>query len=447
MNQEKEATKTTSFLSFEGRLLLVFALCTLINVALFSALFLWFSEILIAAVLSLIVGLGVGIFLLRRLIGPVNKIFQALLDGMQNFKDGDFGVSIATHRRDELGALTSAYNDVKEVLRRDRLELYQKELLLDTVNQTTPISMLLVNTNKHITYSNMSARKLLLGGRKLEGLNFEDLVAQHLPSFAEALELKTDGLYSIESKGEVETYHISWRSFKLHGKKHDLYLIREMTREFNRQEVATWKKVIRVISHELNNSLAPISSLAHSGQIMLNGKDETQIANLDRIFATIEERARYLKQFIDGYARFAKLPKPKIETVELQSFFSTISDTTGLLKIHLPDRPDIRIDPAQIQQVLINLIKNALESGCEIDAIDIEVKRIAGHLLININDKGNGMSEEELQNSLLPFYSTKTGGSGLGLPLCREIIEAHGGRIQLKNRPEGGLSVCLTLPQ
>ncbi len=447
MNQEAQTQPNTRAFSFEGRLLAVFTLCTFINVALFAIIFHCLSEILIAAVISLIVGLCVGLFLLRRILGPVNKIFQALHDGMQNFMDGDFSVNIATRRGDEVGRLVDAYNEVKEVLRKDRFELYQQELLLDTVNQTTPIAMLLVNSKQQITYSNTSARKLLLAGKKLEGLDFSSLVKERLPSFAEALELKTDGLYSIEANGEVEAYHISWRSFKLHGQKHDLYLIREMTRELNRQEVATWKKVIRVISHELNNSLAPISSLAHSGQILLNSGDESQMKKLDRVFTTIEERARYLKQFIDGYARFAKLPKPKIETVELEDFFRSIADTSGVANIKLPAERNVRMDPMQIQQVLINLIKNAMESNCEIENIELEVKIFARQLAIDVNDRGKGMSEEELQNALVPFYSTKAGGSGLGLPLCREIIEAHGGRMQLKNRPEGGLSVSLSIPQ
>ena len=291
------------------------------------------------------------------MLHPVNKILQALIDGMQSFKDGDFSVSIAVDRQDEIGELVNAHNEVKDVLRNDRLELTQKELLLDTVNQTTPIAMVLVNENRNVTYSNMAARKLLCEGRLLEGYDFQKLVNESLPELADALSSRTDGLYSFDRNGEVETYHISWRNFKLHGQRHDLYLIREMTWELSRQEVATWKKVIRVISHELNNSLAPISSLAHSGQVMVGTKGDISEDKLTRLFQTIEERAKYLKQFIDGYARFAKLPKPQYQPVILDNFIQNIADTTELVNVHFPAGAQVRFDPAQIQQVLINLIK------------------------------------------------------------------------------------------
>src|SRR6185437_12322023 len=112
---------------------------------------------------------------------------------------------------------------------------------------------------------------------------------------------------------QVETFHLSQRAFRLQGRPHRLHLFRRMTRELNRQEVATWKKVIRVISHELNNSLAPLSSLAHSGKLVAGNPSREK---LELIFSTIEERSDHLKHFIEGYARFAKLPRPQAERVE-----------------------------------------------------------------------------------------------------------------------------------
>jgi nitrogen fixation/metabolism regulation signal transduction histidine kinase len=432
--------------SIEGRLIALFAITITLAIAVTAIVFSWVTDIWLACLLSLLLSLSLGIALLRRFIHPINKIFAALLDGMQSFKDNDFSVSIACDRRDELGQLVAAHNEVREALRRERLELNQKELLLDTVNQTTPIAMLLVNNKQQITYSNMSARKLLMQGKQLEGLNFEELIKSSMPFLESILQQKTDGLFSVEKQGEIETYHVSWRQFRLHGQAHDLYLIREMTRELIRQEVTTWKKVIQVISHELNNSLTPISSLAHSGQIILE-TDQTQSLSLSKLFATIEERATYLKQFIDGYAQFAKLPSPNFEILSLKGYMQKIADMTSVTITELPEEGTVRIDPAQIQQVLINLIKNAAESGSPTDKIKLEALLKHSQLVIHIKDEGKGMSDEELRKGLLPFYSTKAKGSGLGLPLCREIVEAHGGRIQLNNRQRGGLSVCLVIPQ
>ena len=131
-------------------------------------------------------------------------------------------------------------------------------------------------------------------------------VLENVPAaMREAVERKRDGLFAVETDADQDTYHLSQREFILNAQAHSLYLFKRLTREINRQEVATWKKVIRVIGHELNNSLAPISSLAHSGGLVLDDPKQEQLAE---IFATIEERSNHLKAFIDGYARFAKLP-------------------------------------------------------------------------------------------------------------------------------------------
>jgi len=216
-----------------------------------------------------------------------------------------------------------------------------------------------------------------------------------------------------------------------------------MTRELARQEVETWKKVIRVIAHELNNSLAPISSLAHSGRQTVQRPDAAQ---LERIFRTIEERARHLHTFIDGYARFAKLPRPQPEPIDWPAFLRSLQETAPFtLAGEPPTRPGV-FDPAQIEQVIINLVKNAKEAGAPPDSIELHVDEHAAGWRVQVLDRGAGMSEEVLRNALLPFYSTKPSGAGLGLTLCREVIEAHGGRISLANRSGGGLAATLWIP-
>ncbi len=222
-----------------------------------------------------------------------------------------------------------------------------------------------------------------------------------------------------------------------------MYLFKRLTREINRQEVATWKKVIREIGHELNNSLAPISSLAHSGGLVLDDPKQEQLAE---IFATIEERSNHLKTFIDGYTRFAKLPQPNIEDVDWTEFLRALKQTVPFeFEGEWPQRAG-RFDPVQIEQVLINLLKNARESGSAQADILLQVTADPRMQIVRVLDRGSGMSEQVLKNALLPFYSTKQKGSGLGLPLCREIIEAHGGRINLANRRDNGLIVEFSIP-
>ena len=172
---------------------------------------------------------------------------------------------------------------------------------------------MLTNDADAVLYSNSSARRLFAEGRKLEGDRFARYLERAPAPLREAIDRGGDTLFTLEIGGEPEVYHVSQRSFLLNAVPHRLLLLKQLTREINSQEVATWKKVIRVIAHELNNSLAPISSLAHSGQILAHAPPDPE--QLLRVFSTIEDRARHLAGFIEGYAQFAKLPQPRLAPV------------------------------------------------------------------------------------------------------------------------------------
>jgi len=207
--------------------------------------------------------------------------------------------------------------------------------------------------------------------------------------------------------------------------------------------VQTWKKVIRVISHELNNSLAPIASLAKSaGELLRRGNAQ----RLPEIMETVEERARHLERFIEGYARFAKLPAPDRQSLSWASFVEALRlQVPFRVAGPLPAEPAF-FDASQLQQALLNLLKNAHESGSAAEDVCLSVRRGTDMVAIEVADRGSGMTETVMSNALVPFYSTKRTGTGLGLALAREIAEAHGGRIALGNREGGGLSVVLFLP-
>jgi signal transduction histidine kinase len=207
--------------------------------------------------------------------------------------------------------------------------------------------------------------------------------------------------------------------------------------------VQTWKKVIRVISHELNNSLAPLASLAHSGaELVRRGQTE----RLPQILETIGERTRHLESFILGYARFAKLPSPRLEPCAWDGFVARLAAQVRFSVVgELPAEPSL-LDPAQMEQALLNLLKNAHESGSAPNAVELHIRRAPDAVRIDVLDRGSGMNDAVLTNALVPFYSTKRSGTGLGLALAREIAEAHGGRILLANRDGGGLAVTLVLP-
>ena len=430
--------------SLEGKLALFgFALVALVA-GLVAFLSRWLGSPWLAFLVGVAVATPLATIAARYYMKPVAKTLRAVGDGIASLTDRDFSVSIGTTDQPELTSLVEGYNRLGNVLREERQSLYQRELLLDTVIQATPLAMVLTNANGRVVYSNVAARQTFLGGRKLEGLAFAELIAASPEPLRLAVASEADSLFTIEAEDESEIYHLSQRGFLLNSQLHRLYLLKQMTRELARQEVETWKKVIRVIAHELNNSLAPISSLAHSGRQTVERPDASQ---LERIFRTIEERARHLHTFIDGYARFAKLPRPQPEPIAWRAFLRSLQETAPFtLAGEPPTRPGV-FDPAQIEQVIINLVKNAKEAGAPPDSIELNVQEHAAGWRLQVLDRGAGMSEEVLRNALLPFYSKKPAGAGLGLTLCREVIEAHGGRISLANRPGGGLAATLWIPE
>ena len=374
---------------------------------------------------------------------PINKLLSALYHGYSNFLDNDFSISLSKTRSDELGDLVDIYNRVGDALRNERVHLYQRELLLDTVMQSSPLSLVLTESSGVIIYSNNSSRKLFKKGRDINGDRFEQLLDNMPKSFMRSLKTGLNGLFTVASEKRNDTYHLTQNNFVLNGKQHKLYIFKRLTKEINRQEVNTWKKVIRVISHELNNSLAPISSLAHSGQVL---SERLAQDKLKEIFESMEERATYLKNFIEGYAEFARLPKPNSVVINSEEFLSRVKSIYAFSLDQKENSIRLYGDPAQLQQAIVNLLKNAHESGSDKSEIKIAIKQIKNTTELQILDRGTGMSDRTLKNALLPFYSTKQKGTGLGLPLCREIVEAHGGKMLLSNRTNNGLVVIIILP-
>lgn len=404
----------------------------------------WLAAIAAVLVFIILSALSGNFFL-----GKVTHFLQVIEVALLNLKDGEFALGLPAAKDPQLQLLINLFNEVAQSLQRGRGSLLQRELLLDRVFETVSSALLLVDSRNKVVLCNPAAKHFLGHGNAIKGLDLDDLLPKLPPPVAESIAQQEEVLFTLDGEnGEPETWHLSCEYFYLNGREHCLYHFKHMTQTLSRTEVDTWKKVIRVLSHELNNSLAPLISLSHSGKLVLAKHTllETDIQLLQKIFTTLGERASHLNEFLGAYAQFSRLPKPLPAVIDWPSFLGGLQN---LIPFSLHQSISMRsgfADAGQLSQVLINLVKNATEAGSSPAATEVKVSSQGEWDKITVSDGGSGMSDEQLKLALLPFYSTKRDGTGLGLALCREIVDAHDGRIKLSNKKEGGLEVTIWLP-
>lgn len=254
--------------------------------------------------------------------------------------------------------------------------------------------------------------------------------------------LEGEGLV-VEPGDRSETWAVFHREVHLDGRPHRLTVARRITAELDQAEVEVWKRLIRALSHELNNSLAPMSSLLHS--MRRASAHPEHIARLPELIASLERRVEHLTTFLTEYASFARLPRPRPETVSWEDF---VDGLRPLATFRVEGRlgGTAHIDAGQIEQVVLNLLKNAAESGSAEEDVTLAIARDGEGWVLSVSDRGQGLSPEVAEQATLPFFSTKQTGTGLGLALCRDIALAHGGGLSLTNREGGGAVARLWLP-
>lgn len=376
-------------------------------------------------------------------LAPIGEIVSALETGVSAMKDNDFSITIDSRNLDEMEIIVQLYNDLCEVLRTERSALMQRELLLDKIVQSTPVAMILTNTADQVVYSNSAAR-ILLQKPRLEGEKLAELVRAIPAEMRLATLAKRDGLFTEMVRGETVVYSLNCQGFLLQNQPHHLYLYKNLSSEISRSEIALWKQVIRLISHELNNSLAPISSLTSSAKKIL--KQQENLDMLPDMLDTIERRAQRLFEFTRQYARLARLPAARKQAVRIDEFLRDIEKICDVKVSSDVQAETVSMDSAQIEQVLINVLKNAKESGSTEEEINLRVRQCGDEIQFEVTDRGDGLGGEQLSHAMLPFYTTKKSGTGIGLPLCNEIITGHGGRLRIANRKGGGVQVLFDIP-
>lgn len=396
--------------------------------------------------LSLLLGVGIGVpvvvVVTGRAMARPRQVLRSLEDGVEGFKAGDFSLRLAVEEDDELGRLAAVYNRVGETLGQERTDLRQRELILASVLEVSPTAVLLVNPVDRILVANRAARRLFNEGRSLDGLTLTEAISGCVRSLREAIEHGREGLVSNGSAGPEESFQITRQPFVLNTRRYLLLQIRDVTPQLRRQEVAVWKKVVRVVGHEINNALTPMRSLVGTGRRLVDDGDST--GHLPEILEAIEDSAAHLHRFVDGYRAVARLPEPRPEAVDIVRFLEHLQELEAFDISEETPAITAVFDPAQIQQALLNLVRNAREAGST--ETTVEARLLGEDLVVCVSDRGPGMDQEAMLNAVLPFWSTKEAGSGVGLALCREIAEAHGGSLQLAPRGGGGLEVSLVIP-
>jgi signal transduction histidine kinase len=333
----------------------------------------------------------------------------------------------------------------RSVLVSQRLDRLSRAIQpLSAALENEPGAVLLVNNHLEVVYANPAAVTMVGTSQPLAGTAL-GTVFQHLsPELRSALIEGQDTVVSQGSDDEGETVLVSTRQLYIDGKPHALCTLRPVTHELRRREVEHWKKLIRVMSHELNNSLAPITSLVSSARKLVEmGADKER---LGKIFDTISERTDHLLAFLESYRSVARLPRPTKRETDWQSFIDGLSSQSQFRLLgEVPETMGF-FDPIQLERVFVNLLKNAREAGGRPEDIALRVTSDEKGVRLEVLDRGSGMNPRVLEQAMLPFYSTKRTGTGVGLALAREIVEAHHGRITLANREGGGLCVAVWIP-
>jgi nitrogen fixation/metabolism regulation signal transduction histidine kinase len=250
--------------------------------------------------------------------------------------------------------------------------------------------------------------------------------------------------------GNLGRWGMRRSSFRQRGCPHQLLVLADLSQALRQEEREAWQRLLRVLGHELNNSLAPIKSISGSLLRLLRRQPppEDWKQDLDQGLTVVHTRAEALERFMADYSRLARLPQPKLQPLNIGQLVQRVLDLELRRKVLLDSGPNLSLqaDPGQLEQLLINLVRNGVDAAIETNGgVRITWAKTGSHLDLLVEDEGPGLSNTA--NLFVPFFTTKPGGTGIGLALSRQIAEAHGGSLTLENRSErAGCRARLSLP-
>ncbi|HEX8476056.1 MAG TPA: ATP-binding protein [Pyrinomonadaceae bacterium] len=399
------------------------------------------------AVLIVGVWAGFAFALQARVVRPLQTVSN-LLAGV---REGDFSIRARGARdADALGGVMYEVNALGETLREQRLGALEATALLRTVMAEIDVAIFAFDTDERLRLVNRAGERLLK--QPVERLLGRTAAELGLAECLELDEAKAQRTLEREFAGGAgqKRWGVRRTVFREHGRPHQLLVLSDLSRELREEERLAWQRLVRVLGHELNNSLAPIKSIAGSLATLLRREPlpADWREDVERGLTVVASRAESLTRFMDSYARLARLPPPRLAPVEIGALVARVVALERRTEVELVAGREqfVSADAAQLEQVLINLLRNAADAALETGGVvRVGWTTNAQHLDVWVEDDGLGLANTA--NLFVPFFTTKPHGTGIGLVLSRQIAEAHGGTLTLENRQEAsGCIARLRLP-
>jgi two-component system nitrogen regulation sensor histidine kinase NtrY len=372
---------------------------------------------------------------------------QTMSNLLAALREGDYSIRARGARGDDaLGEVLLEVNSLGETLRVQRLGAFEATALLRTIMAEIDVAVFTFDPDRRLRLVNRTGENLL--GQPMDKLLGRSAGELGLTA---CYEIDQDEPLTLSFPGGTGRWGVRRSTFRERGLPHELLVLTDLSRTLREEERRAWQRLVRVLGHEMNNSLAPIKSLAGSLETLLrrepmprDWKDDAESG-----LKSIASRADSLSRFMQAYTRLAKLPPPQKDEVDLGELVQRVVNLEPRLKVQIVPGPKLRInaDAAQIEQVLINLVHNAVDAALETNgAVTIRWRDAGDCVEAVVNDEGPGIMNPT--NLFVPFFTTKPGGSGIGLTLSRQIAEAHGGSLSLTNRDDRtGAEALLRLPR